>query len=214
MFPLYHSLNISTKYSCWHSWTRILFHDILHVDILSLPLLSTPILLFPIPHSIINSSITSSGKLRGEESQALAKAQNTNKDNLMVCLLHPSSNHPPLKSMHSTHSSHFTLKCIWFLLWLWVSSFFFSKCFLRLLLGTYYFKMRYPHLTSQNLSPTSFFWIQETLICQRKPLTTIISSNLGQKGSLSNTRETEILDSRDFITPSNVSTHPAIKERF
>lgn len=133
---------VSRYSSCWYSFSGSPIN---------------PILLFPIPHSIINSSITSSGKLRGEESQALAKAQNTNKDNLMVCLLHPSSNHPPLKSMHSTHSSHFTLKCIWFLLWLWVSSFFFSKCFLRLLLGTYYFKMRYPHLTSQNLSPTSFF---------------------------------------------------------
>lgn len=157
MFPLYHSLNISTKYSCWHSWTRILFHDILHVDILSLALLSTPILLFPIPHSIINSSITSSGKLRGEESQALAKAQNTNKDNLMVCLLHPSSNHPPLKSMHSTHSSHFTLKCIWFLLWLWVSSFFFFQVFPKTSLRYLLFQNEIPTLNVTKFVSYLFF---------------------------------------------------------
>lgn len=133
---------VSRYSSCWYSFSGSPIN---------------PILLFPIPHSIINSSITSSGKLRGEESQALAKAQNTNKDNLMVCLLHPSSNHPPLKSMHSTHSSHFTLKCIWFLLWLWVSSFFFFQVFPKTSLRYLLFQNEIPTLNVTKFVSYLFF---------------------------------------------------------
>lgn len=134
---------VSRYSSCWYSFSGSPIN---------------PILLFPIPHSIINSSITSSGKLRGEESQALAKAQNTNKDNLMVCLLHPSSNHPPLKSMHSTHSSHFTLKCIWFLLWLWVSSFFFFQVFPKTSLRYLLFQNEIPTLNITKFVSHLFFF--------------------------------------------------------